>query len=130
MNTKPIDYSSASLLIGQTRRGALIVQCPGDVWLDIQLADQAEGALPAELQRLVGKRVSPEDIRAVLPDWSSLQWEQIPPSDLSSGEWVARVGRYRVNIYGHPGSAVWHDQVMVRVQNWMGADQPRSPERS
>ena len=55
MNTKPIDYSSASLLIGQTRRGALIVQCPGDVWLDIQLADQAEGALPTELQRLVGQ---------------------------------------------------------------------------
>ena len=130
MNPNPIDYSMDSLLIGQTQRGALIVQCPGDVWLYLRLADREADALPPELERLVGKRISPEDVRAVVPEWPSLQWEQIPPSDLSSGEWAACAGRYRVNIYGHPGSAVWHDQVMALVQSWMGADQPGGGERS
>ena len=89
MSSGPVDHSDASLQVGQVQNGALLVHCPGQVWNSVRPAESGDRPLPP----------------ALLPDWASLQWEQILPSDLSSGEWVIHGNGYRVNVYGDPRGA-------------------------
>ena len=115
MSAGPVDHSDASLQIGQVKNGALVVHCPGQVWISVRPAESGDQPLPPALLRLVGTLITPADIKALLPDWASLQWEQIPPSDLSCGEWVIYGNGYRVNVYGDPGAPTFHHEVMKQV---------------
>lgn len=115
MSTGAVDHSHASLLVGQVENGALVVHCPGTVWISIRPSDPEADYLPSALLRLVGAIVAPNDIRDLLPHWESLSWEEIPPSDLSCGEWVTYSSGYRVNIYGDPRAPLWHRDVKMRV---------------
>lgn len=122
MNEEPVDYSKASLLTGQVKNGSLVVHCLGEVWLSIKAIESKDQTLAPQLQRLVGRFISPIDIKELLPDWQALAWEPLPVSDLSSGEWVAFANGYRVNIYGDPGSLMWHQQVLERVLRFVRVD--------
>ena len=115
MSTVPIDHSDASLQMGQVENSAVVVHCPGQVWISVRPAESGDQTLPPALLRRVGTLITPADIKALLPDWASLQWEQIPPSDLSSGEWVIYGNGYRVNVYGDPGAPTFHHEVMKQV---------------
>ena len=115
MSAKNVDHSDASLQVGQVQNGALVIHCPGQVWISIRPVDPIGESLPPAMLQLVGALVAPEDIKALLPDWASLQWAQIPPSDLSSGEWVIYGNGYRVNVYGEPGAPTFHHEVMQQV---------------
>jgi hypothetical protein len=112
---KTVDHSDASLQVGQVENGALVVHCPGQVWISIRPADPLDASLPPALLQLTGTLIEPADIKALLPDWASLRWEPIPPSDLSSGEWVIHGNGYRVNVYGEPGASRFHHEVMQQV---------------
>lgn len=122
MSAAPVDHSDTSLQIGQVQNSALLVHCPGQVWISVRPAESGDQALPPALLRLVGTSITPADIKALLPDWASLQWEQIPPSDLSSGEWVAFTSGFRVNVFGDPASSIWHHQVIAEM--WRFLHQP------
>lgn len=122
MSAKNVDHSDASLQVGQVQSGALVIHCPGQVWISIRPVDPIGESLPPALLQLVGALVAPEDIKALLPDWASLQWAQIPPSDLSSGEWVAHANGYRVNAYGDPGTPTFHDGVLRLLLTFLGEE--------
>ena len=115
MSARPVDHSDASLQVGQVENGVLVAHCPGQVWISVRPAESGEQTLPPALLRLVGTAIEPADIRGSLPDWASLRSEQIPPSDLSSGEWMIHGNGYRVNVYGDPGAPTFHHEVMKQV---------------
>jgi hypothetical protein len=115
MSARPVDHSDASLQIGQVEYGALVVQCPGQVWISVRPAESGDQPLPRELLRLVGTKIEPAAITGLLPNWASLRWKQIPPSELSSGEWMIYGHGYQVNVFGDPGAPIFHHVVMKQV---------------
>lgn len=71
--------------------------------------DQASGLL-----NLDGREVILRDIEELLPNVRALSWTEVKcGGDLSVGEWYALDGGYRINIYGAPGSEMWHSEVMA-----------------
>lgn len=119
MSARPVDHSDTGTQIGQLENGALVVHCPGQVWISVRPAESGDQTLPPALMRLVGTIVAPADIKALLPDWATLRWEPIPPSDLSSGEWMACSIGYRVNVYGDPATSLWHNNAMEAPKSFL-----------
>lgn len=95
----------------------LEIQCPQRLWMDIRRLD---GRVEPGFARLDGREITARDIGLFLLDWRALAWTRMGNSDLSSGQWMAQDGDYRINIYGDPGSSLWHEEVMDLYRRFMG----------
>ncbi|MDO8767376.1 MAG: hypothetical protein Q7K57_01445 [Burkholderiaceae bacterium] len=96
----------------------LEVQCAEDkLWMTIRRVD---GCQDPGFARFDGREIGVIEIGMFLPNWATLSWTQIKDSDLSHGQWSAHDCDYRINIYGDPGSSLWHGQVMALYCRFMG----------
>lgn len=95
------------------------VKCPDQFWMTFRRMDDGHDH---GFARFAGQEFGATEIGILLPNWRILTWTQIDGGDLSSGQWYARDGDYRINIYGNPGSSMGHGQVMGRWRRFMGLD--------
>lgn len=100
-----------------TQDAHLVIQCPNRLWISLRRLD---GLTVPEWVGLDAKGIAPAQLATWLPDWPSLAWQEIELSDLSSGEWHAKQGDYRINLYGDPGSSMGHEEVMRLWRRFMG----------
>lgn len=98
-------------------RTSLEIKCQDRLWIIIRRLD---GSLEPGFSRFDGQEIGAREIGMFLPNWQTLSWTQIDGSDLSSGEWHAKDGDYRINIYGDPGSSMWHVEVMALWRRFVG----------
>lgn len=88
---------------------SLEVRWLDQLWMTIRRADGGKDAGFADFD---GRKMVTDDIGDFLPNWRTLSWSKMQDSDLSHGQWAAHEGDYRINIYGEPGGAAWHGEVM------------------
>jgi hypothetical protein len=109
----------SGLVVIGTDGCSLEIQCPNRLWMTIRRID---GAVDPKFKHLAEQAITVSEIEILLPDWRALIWSQIPDSDLSSGQWMAENGDWRINIYGEPGSSMWHAEVMDLYGRFMEGD--------
>lgn len=86
------------------------------LWIRIRRVD---GCKEPGLASFDNQEIMGSDISRFLPNWPALPWTELEDSDLSHGQWYAYEGNYRINIYGEPGSSMWHFEVMDLWRRFM-----------
>nr|MDP2191458.1 hypothetical protein [Rhodoferax sp.] len=98
-------------------RTCLEIKCQDRLWIVIRRLD---GHKEPGFVRFDGREIVASEIGMFLPNLHDLSWTELEDSDLSHGQWYAQDGGFRINIYGEPGSSMWHFEVMALWRQFIG----------